>query len=218
LSVGLSQRFIVPPTARIYRRLVLACALIAGVSLCFWLGRDWALERAGALWTVSDPVTPADAVVVLGGNFEVRPFMAAILYRQGMVQKVLVSRTDDEFRANFVVSDTSLNVAVLLKAGVAPHDIEVFGNANSNTRMEAVVLRNWAQEKGLRTLLVPTDMFNARRVRWIFAREFAGTGVQIAVPVVARPGISQNNWWRSEQALRSFRMELVKYIYYRLIY
>jgi len=38
------------------------------------------------------PVTRADAVVVLGGNIQERPLVAAELYRRGLADKILVSQ------------------------------------------------------------------------------------------------------------------------------
>ena len=60
-----------------------------------WLERNALLQGAADLWVVSDPITPADAVVVLGGGADVRPFIAADLYAKGLVQKILVSRVED---------------------------------------------------------------------------------------------------------------------------
>ncbi len=53
------------------------------------------LRGAANLWVVSDPITPADAVVVLGGGVDVRPFAAADLYEKGLINKILVSRARD---------------------------------------------------------------------------------------------------------------------------
>jgi hypothetical protein len=36
------------------------------------------------MWIVSDPVSRADAIVVLGGDYRVRPQIAAVLYHRGL--------------------------------------------------------------------------------------------------------------------------------------
>src|SRR5262245_52420207 len=66
--------------------------LMAGV----WLERAPLLRRVADLWIISDPVTPADVVAVLGGGLNVRPFVAAELYKKGLVAKVLVSQVVEE--------------------------------------------------------------------------------------------------------------------------
>jgi hypothetical protein len=55
------------------------------------VGRAPLLRGAAGLWIVSDPVTPSDAVAVLGGGLELRPFRASELYKKGLAKKVLVS-------------------------------------------------------------------------------------------------------------------------------
>ena len=47
-----------------------------------WLEREALFQRLTDLWIVSDPITRGDAVVVLGGGLEYRPFVAADLYKK----------------------------------------------------------------------------------------------------------------------------------------
>jgi hypothetical protein len=96
---------------------------VAGLLVC-WLGHESLLRRAADLWIVSDPLTHTDAIVILGGNSQTRPPVAADLHWRGLANKVLVSHW----------SDFPLNRAALLKLGVPASAIEVFGKANTNTR------------------------------------------------------------------------------------
>src|SRR5262249_30375442 len=59
----------------------LALVIFAVAALVGWLGRESLLQGAADLWIVSDPLTHADAIVVLGGNSQTRPLAAADLYR-----------------------------------------------------------------------------------------------------------------------------------------
>ena len=79
-------------------------------------------------------------------------------------------------------SHTELNREILLKLGVPGGVIETFGTANKNTRDEAVALREWAERNAASVFIIPTEIFPARRVRWIFRHEFFGTAVKIEVP------------------------------------
>jgi hypothetical protein len=65
--------------------------VILATGLVGWLGRESLLQEAADLWIVSDPLTHADAIVVLGGNSQARPLIAADLDRRGLANKVLVS-------------------------------------------------------------------------------------------------------------------------------
>src|SRR5262245_10358217 len=76
-----------------YRGLAMVILAVAG--LVGWLERESLLQEAADLWVVSDPLTHADAIVVLGGSFQTRPAAAADLYRRGVANKVLVSHWSD---------------------------------------------------------------------------------------------------------------------------
>jgi uncharacterized SAM-binding protein YcdF (DUF218 family) len=170
---------------------------------------------------VSDPITSADAVVVLGGGLDLRPFVAAGLYEKGLAKKVLLSGVEEGPSVNVgaVAGHAEANRKVLLKLGVPDSAIESFGKANKNTREEAVALKDWADRNVVSVLIIPTEIFSARRVRWIFNREFAGTGVRIEVPSFDPPRLYRRaEWWKTEDGMLAFQNEVLKYIYYRLKY
>jgi uncharacterized SAM-binding protein YcdF (DUF218 family) len=185
-----------------------------------WLLREPVLVGAANLWIVSDPISRADAIVVLGGGLQTRPFVAAELWRRGLADKILISQTPEERAGSIgaMPSHTELNREILLKLGVPAGVIETFGTANKNTREEAVALREWAERNAASALVIPTEIFSARRVRWIFCREFFGTAVSIEVPSFEPPGYTRGDWWKTEQGLVVFQNEVLKYIYYRLKY
>jgi hypothetical protein len=90
-------------------------AMLAGVAIAVWLGREPLLRGVASLWIVSDSVTYADAIVVLGGNFQVRPLVAADLYQRGLANRILVSQTIHMQQGPVTVSptDAELNRAAL---------------------------------------------------------------------------------------------------------
>src|SRR5262249_61281288 len=61
--------------------------MLAIVASSAWLGREPLLRGVASLWIVSDPVTRADAIVVLGGNYYERPLVAADLQGRGVAIK-----------------------------------------------------------------------------------------------------------------------------------
>ena len=205
------QRFVSRPVAAG----LLLVVLIAGV----WLERAPLLRGAAELWIVSDPITPADAVAVLGGDLDTRPFIAAELYTKAFVPKVLVSQVI-EGRAStmgLIPGHSELNRTVLRKLGVPDTAIEMFGEANGSTRDEAVALRAWADRHGASRIIIATGIFSTRRVRWIFDREFVGSSVGIEIATIGQ-NYSHAEWWKSETAMIAFQNEILKYLYYRIKY
>jgi hypothetical protein len=96
--------------------------------------------------------------------------------------------------------------------------IEMFGQANRSTKDEASALRNWADQHHVSRITIPTEIFAARRVRWIFNREFAGSSVQLQIPSFEPPEYTRAEWWKTEAGMIAFQNEIMKYLYYRLKY
>jgi uncharacterized SAM-binding protein YcdF (DUF218 family) len=203
-------------TGRYTSAIFLLVFLVAGA----WFERAPLLRGIADVWIVSDPVTPADVVAILGGGLEVRPFAAAEFFKKGLVTKVLVSEVPEGASSKIggVPGHSELNRMVLLKLGVPDAAIETFGHANRNTRDEAIALRNWVDGHGVSRVIIPTEIFSARRVRWIFDREFAGSSVSLEIPSFEPPNYSRAEWWKSEEGMVTFQNEVLKYFYYRLKY
>jgi len=58
----------------------------------------------------------------------------------------------------------------LRKMGVPESAIECFGGDVKSTRDEAYRVRRWLERHPARRLIVPTDPFHTRRVRFVFDR------------------------------------------------
>jgi uncharacterized SAM-binding protein YcdF (DUF218 family) len=202
------------------RRLATVMLVLAGLGGWAWLERELLLREIANLWIVSDAVTHADAVAVFGGGVDSRPFVAADLYQKGLVNKVLVSQVADHPAVTIGATpgDTESNRQVLLKLGVPAAAIETFGKANSNTRDEALALREWAESHSARVVIIPADIFFTRRARWIVRRAFVGTDTRIVVLSYEPSRYTRANWWRNDEGIIVFQNEILKYIYYRIKY
>jgi uncharacterized SAM-binding protein YcdF (DUF218 family) len=185
-----------------WRRLTAVLAVVTVLGTGVWVGRDWLLLSAADLWIVSDPIGPADAVAVFGGGLGDRPFAAAQYYREGLVKRILIDLPDSE--------------AVLLEVGIPSSAIETFGSGLKNTNQEALALKGWAERNNACSIIVPTEIFSARRVRWMLHRAF---GDECVLRVIALdPPQIRRDWWRHTQGVSAFQNEILKYIYYRLNY
>ena len=213
---------VAPPRRRPRRALRIVVGLLAAAALlaaATWVARHALLREAAALWIVSDAPVPADAAAVLGGGLEYRPFAAADFYRRGLVSRILVSNigASPAERLGVLRSHVRANMEVLEKLGVPGAAIQPFGSDLADTYQEAVALHDWAKRTGAHTILVPTDIFAARRLRWILRRVFGNDAV-VLVPAVDTPDYTRNDWWKTEGGVVAFQNEVVKYVYYRLKY
>jgi uncharacterized SAM-binding protein YcdF (DUF218 family) len=205
---------------RAAKRALVALLLLATICVSVWCGRATLLRGAAELWIVSDPVGPADAVVILGGGLAVRPFAAADYYKKGLTRKILVSnvRLKKEETLGGLPSHNAMNHNVLLKLGVPETAIETFGSELSNTYQEAVALREWAVRTHAHSVIVPTEAFSSRRVRWVIESELTGSGIQVQVPALDETEYGPSDWWKDEKGVIVFQNEVIKYVYYRFKY
>jgi uncharacterized SAM-binding protein YcdF (DUF218 family) len=169
---------------------------------------------------VSDSISDADAIAVLGGGLDTRPFSAGDLYKKGFAKQIVVSnvRPGSAEKLKIVLPHTEANRAELLELGVPPEAIVTFGNNVSNTYEEAHALARWAEANGIKSIIVPTEIFSSRRVRWILERELNSIGVRIEVLALPTLDYDVNNWWRREEGVIGFQNEVIKYLYYRIKY
>jgi uncharacterized SAM-binding protein YcdF (DUF218 family) len=217
------------------RRTKLSCqgATILGVILLAlyagWLARVQILRGAARAWVVSDPIAPADAIVVLGGGLETRPFAAGELYKNGLAKQILISDVSPPGpaeRLKPIYSHAEENRAVLLKLGVPSEAIANFGTNLSNTYEEARALARSVENNGIKSIIVPTEIFSSRRVRWIFNRELSSVGVRVEVLALNPREYNADNWWQDKSSWHVqsrigvfvFLNEAIKYLYYRIKY
>ena len=204
---------------RLWRGLLGMAAALTLLGIAAGYERAPLLRAAADLWIVSDPPALADVVAVFGGGVEVRPFAAAAYYREGLVKKILVSNERESQGGQLGVpfTNAAANRTVLLKLGVPAEAIESFGDNLENTHDEALALRDWARQHNIRRIIVPTEIFTARRLRWTLHHVFGGDAT-VLVPALDPPEYREDEWWQDELGVVSFRNEVLKYIYYRLKY
>src|SRR5262249_42759200 len=156
--------------------------VLAGLTSGAWFLREPFLRSVAEMWIVSDPVTHADAIVILGGSPTVRPLLGAGVYRKGVFKKILFSKFFYGDPVEPGAGDTEKNRRALLALGLPDSTIRTFGTANKSTMDEALALKDWAEQNGASVFIVPAEIFFARRVSWAFHRTFSGSAVRIEVP------------------------------------
>jgi uncharacterized SAM-binding protein YcdF (DUF218 family) len=184
------------------------------VALSFaWPAGPLLLRSIAKLWVVTDNLDQADAIVVLGGGLDVRPAAAADLYKRGVAPRVAIGISEfDQGR------DARLNREMLLQHGVPRIAIVDFGFQPHSTYGEARGIVEWAKASGAKSVVIPTDIFPTRRVRWIFKHELKPLGVRVTVQAVTPTWYSIDDWWQHKSGWTHFGSELIKFAYYRLRY
>lgn len=187
----------------------------------------WAISWVAAEWLiVSAPLERADAIMVLSGSvtLEERVQMAASLYREGRAPKILL--TNDNLQGGWSPKlqrnpySWEFAVGMLTRWGVPRESIEVLPEPVNSTNDEAVLLRQYSEAHGLRSILVVTSAYHTRRALWTMRHAFENSGV-IAGIVAVPPGHDSpwpSTWWLHRRGWRMVAGEYLKMVYYRIAY
>ncbi|HZT58808.1 MAG TPA: YdcF family protein [Pyrinomonadaceae bacterium] len=204
--------------ARARRLLPLALVILAAWAV--------AARAAAEALIVSDELPRADALVVLAGSsaYVERTARAAELYRAGRAPLVLL--TDDGQRGGWSPelernpSFAERAAWELERGGVPREAVVVLPRRVASTHDEAALVFDYANARGLHSVMLVTSAYHTRRALWTFRRAFEGSGVAVGVSAVA-PGVqtpSAATWWLSPRGWRAVAGEYVKFFYYELRY
>ncbi len=201
---------VAPPAVKPRRRRFGVLVVVLLLALLVAL-HPWWLPPAGAFLDISTPPRPVDDVLVLGGGASTRPFVAAELYKAGLVHRVLVPtvKAAPDGEDGLVPSDHELMRRVLLARGVPAAVIVLLPGEVDSTADEARSLKRYLAENPGRTVAVVTNNFHTRRARRIFRSELDGAA---DLPFFAAPtdGFDANDWWRSEAGCTTYADEYLK--------
>jgi uncharacterized SAM-binding protein YcdF (DUF218 family) len=192
-----------------------------GASLCaLYVFRAPLLAGLANAWIVNEPLANADVIVVLGGGRETRPVEAAKLYHQGLAPRILImnSMPPPKSVRSLIPSDAELTRQILGKLNVPASALVVLGDAVTSSYEESLALRNWAKTNAITSVIIPTDIFHTRRVRWLYRKELKNTGIQVRVEAVPVREYTARDWWRNEYGIVSFQNEVLKCAYYKIKY
>jgi uncharacterized SAM-binding protein YcdF (DUF218 family) len=162
----------------------------------------FALSRAGVSLRVSDPLQPADAIIVIGGKVPYRAMKGADLYKQHLAAEVWLTmgnRTSAEVKMEQLgVRPTLEHVysqAVLERLGVPSGAIHVIPGRNNNTATEMKTIAAYARQHRAARVILVTSSSHSRRVRSLWHR-LVGASPQAIVQYTDEEPFNAGRWWR----------------------
>ncbi|MFA6029071.1 MAG: YdcF family protein [Elusimicrobiota bacterium] len=199
------------PFPKPLRRLLLGAAALVCAAAAGLAATAWWLD-------CSDEPRKADLIVLLAGAYS-RPFHAADLYKHGLAPEVWVSRpyrAPAELKAlalgTRIPAEEEVHRDILLRLGVPPARIRLYGDGVMSTVNEALALRRSLDLRG-KTVLVVTSRWHARRARLVFRRALPGTKVLVCATPYEE---FTRRWWTRQDLARSAVLEGTKMLYYLL--
>jgi uncharacterized SAM-binding protein YcdF (DUF218 family) len=182
---------------------------------------------AGAKFLIKEaPLDKADAIVVLGGSatYRERAHEAARLLHEGRSRLILI--TNDDQRGPWSSAEQrnlyfyERSIEELVNSGVSPQNIDLVMNPVASTYDEAKLVREYAQQNKMQSILIVTSAYHSRRALWVFSRVFRDTDIRIGL-ATARSGEESPppaTWWLSARGWKLVPTEYVKMVYYVIKY
>ena len=166
---------------------------------------------------VHHPDQPADAIVVMAGDPGRRLPPATRLYQEGVAPRILL--TNDGIFSSWSAKHQRNLYEVewarerLVEAGAPEEAIVLLGHTASGSIHDALNTRAYVLEQGdIRSLLVVTSDYHARRTLWTFQRVFAGDGVDTRIHAAPRDPDS------TDRRTILLSVEFVKLVFYQIRY
>lgn len=208
------------PQRRRGRRLLIALAAVAAACALAWLLRAPILTGVARYLSVRDPLQPAEAIFVFGGDPDIRPYAAAALYHRGLAPRVLVPGMETGRLAadGLIPTQTELFLRVLKKQGVPDAAVQVLTTpgGTASTTDDARVLRDWVRRTHARRVIAVTTTYHTRRARLSLRRALKGTDVRVMMYGAPTRGYTERNWWKSEAGMVTYVNEYLKLARYKL--
>jgi len=108
----------------------------------------------------------------------------------------------------------------ITEAGVPGDKVDLLMQPVSSTHEEAELVKQYAVDHALKSVLIVTSAYHSRRALWTFSRVFRDTGIQVGL-IRVDPGDQSPRpatWWLTRRGWRFVPTEYVKLLYYVVKY
>ncbi|MBW3596947.1 MAG: YdcF family protein [Planctomycetes bacterium] len=192
-------------------------ALVLGA---LYVSRAETLPWLSRFFNVGQTPVPVEYVLVLNGNPQTRPFVAAAMYNSGLAGEVLVTQAGPtpETEDGLVLREDEIIRQVLVARGVPVEKIRILPGEIASTYDEARSLQRFLDQRPGATFAVVTDDFHTRRARWIFHKVLEGKSDWMHFVAAPLDDVQPETWWRTERGATIYLSELVKFAYYVVRY
>lgn len=189
---------------------------LAGLGIILVLFHERGLGLLADFLIVEDTLHPADVIHVIAGE-DYRTDYAIRLYEKGYGKALFFTGGWCQIHGY----DHGAHAEKLsLAQGIPPAAIAFDDSKVTSTYMEAEKLKEWIERNSysVHSIIVVSDPFHMRRVRWTYQRVF-GDEIQLQmapVPFAVTP--YQRTWWKDPESRRNVREEYSKLLYYLFRY
>mgnify|MGYP001573289197 CR=1 FL=1 len=170
-----------------------------------------ALNAVGKALIVEDPLRPAGAILVLGGETRQgdRVAHAVRLYKQGLAPLLVVSGTPMGFRTH--EAEVMRRHAEFL--GVPAERILAVKHNADSTLEEAGLVVPVLRSRGVNEVILVTSNYHTARAKRIFTKAAGPSGPTFLASPVHESSFDPDTWWTRRRDARTFVYESIKTVW-----
>jgi uncharacterized SAM-binding protein YcdF (DUF218 family) len=177
------------------------------------LGAILAFRNLGRWLVREDPLSRADAIVVLSGGMPARAEEAAQVFRMNYAPQVWVSRPDSaaaELQKLGIsyAGEEEYNRQILMRKGVPADAIRIFPRAIVDTEKEVEEVSRQLRAQNKKSVIIVTSPQHTRRVKVLW-RELAEKGQTAIVRAAWEDNFDADLWWRNTRDAFSVAREMM---------
>jgi uncharacterized SAM-binding protein YcdF (DUF218 family) len=194
-------------------------SLVVMVCLVWWMPDRWLPGAAGWL-DVGDGPHRVDAVFILPGDQQSRPFVAADLVNGGWADRALYPQNAP---APATIDAGRLPTEVVIRRvleheGLSAEQIVMLAGATRTTEEDLLVLGPYLQQHPEARVAIVTSHYHTRRTRLLIRRLLSLHSDRITYVSAPTLRFNLDDWWRHEAGFFAITSEYLKLAYCCLRY
>ena len=184
--------------------------------LVFFLFALW-LWRGAHYLIIETEISPSDVIIVLGGGTE-RMREGVNLYHQGYAPRLLVTGGGAQLMLAHVHLDWDRIMRHAARINNIPAEAVFVDVESTSTYEDAVNSKKILQEHGWSSAIVVTSIYHTRRVRMVFEKIYAESGIRLQYHPAPSDLLHPEGWWTREEDMVSVFSEYIKLVMYWVKY
>jgi uncharacterized SAM-binding protein YcdF (DUF218 family) len=181
----------------------------------FILTRDYTCPLAARWLDIGESPRRTDYVMLLNGEPNTRPFVAAELFQQDYCDEILIAEVEC-IHGREAAHETGRHV--LKHVGVPDERIRILSPPITNTFGEAENLTAFLDQHPQATVTLVTSNYHTRRARWAMRKTMGVHFDRVYFVSAPTEGFDAANWWKSETGVATYTSEYCKLLGYQVVH
>lgn len=173
------------------------------------------LRAAGWALVASDPIAPADVIVVAVDADGAGVLEAADLVHRGISTRVAIfadppDGVDRELIRRGIPYDDDAERSARQLMSLGVKTVEQIPGSVTGTEDEGRVLSNWCDEHQINSVVVVSHTDHSRRLRRVLHRSMRSRRIKFMIRTAYYSGFDPDRWWESRNGIRTGIVEFEK--------